>query len=448
MKIIKLEIENVKRITVVEITPVGNMVEINGPNASGKTSVLDSIYWLLAGTKDMDRQPIRRGASEAIIKADLGDLKVTRKLTATGTTLTIERADGTRLEKPQAILDRLTGKLAFDPLGFSRMKPKEQFEQLRKLVKLSIDMDEMDKLNASDFAKRTDLNREAKAMRAREATGFPPDLPKEPIDITELSNQVAAAVQANADTDREKESRATIRAQIDSLAKRAVENRMRAESIRAEAAQKVAAEIKEAESREESARNLQNEQDRKQPLPGMIVVDDLKKKIAEAVETNKAVERKRQSDAAFEKANSLELLAGSLGDAIEGRERKKREAIASAKMPVAGLGFGKDEVMLNDLPFEQASDAEQLRASCAIAMAMNPDLRILRVRDGSLLDDNGLKLLSEMAELNDYQIWIERVSDDSTVGIVMEEGHVKAPAVRPDLGVADGTGLGPFIGEE
>ncbi len=420
MKIVKLSIENVKRITVVEIAPTGNLVQITGPNSSGKTSVLDSIFWLLAGTKEMDRQPIRRGASEALIKADLGDLKVTRRLMATGTTLTIERADGTRLEKPQSILDRLIGKIAFDPLGFSRMKPKEQFEQLRKLVKLDVNIEEIDEKNRSDFAKRTELNRDAKSLRAREET-FQPDLPKEPIDVRELTSRVEAAVQHNADCEKDHAHRKDIATQIVSLTDKAKSNRARAAELRKQADKEDA----EAVNRERTAKRLDDELLRKQPVPGPVDVASVKDKIAQAVEINKLVERKRLSDQAFEKANALELLAGSLGDAIESREKQKREAIASAKMPVAGLGFGKDEVLLNDLPFEQASDAEQLRASCAIAMAMNPQLRVLRVRDGSLLDENGLKLLAEMCDENDFQCWIEMVSDDGKVGIILEDGHIR-----------------------
>jgi hypothetical protein len=111
---------------------------------------------------------------------------------------------------------------------------------------------------------------------------------------------------------------------------------------------------------------------------------------------------------------------------MEAREQAKRDAIAAAEMPVGGLGFGSGEVLLNGLPFEQASDAEQLRASTAIAMAANPKLRVIRIRDGSLLDEGGLSLLADWAKERDYQVWIERVDTSGKHGIVLEDGHVKA----------------------
>ena len=41
-----------------------------------------------------------------------------------------------------------------------------------------------------------------------------------------------------------------------------------------------------------------------------------------------------------------------------------------------------------------------------------------------LLDENGMKLLAEMADANDFQVWIERVDSSGKVGIVLCDGHV------------------------
>jgi hypothetical protein len=51
-------------------------------------------------------------------------------------------------------------------------------------------------------------------------------------------------------------------------------------------------------------------------------------------------------------------------------------------------------------PWSQASDAERLVASMQMAMAMNPKLSIVRVRDGSLLDGDSMRLVAEMAAKN------------------------------------------------
>jgi hypothetical protein len=83
-------------------------------------------------------------------------------------------------------------------------------------------------------------------------------------------------------------------------------------------------------------------------------------------------------------------------------------------------------VTYRGLPFDQASSAEQLRVSVAIAMAAHPKLRVLRIKDGSLLDERSLAMLEEMAEAADYQVWVERVDTSGAVGIVMEDGAIVA----------------------
>jgi hypothetical protein len=111
---------------------------------------------------------------------------------------------------------------------------------------------------------------------------------------------------------------------------------------------------------------------------------------------------------------------------IEDRTNDKAAKIAAAKLPIDGISFGEGQVLLNDLPFDQASDAEKLRTSVAIAMAANPKLPVVLIRDGSLLDEDGLRLVAEMADARGAQVWIERVGTGG-VGIVLENGYVKLP---------------------
>lgn len=70
-------------------------------------------------------------------------------------------------------------------------------------------------------------------------------------------------------------------------------------------------------------------------------------------------------------------------------------------------------------------DAQQLRASIAIASAMNPKLRVIRVRDGSLLDSDSMALLAGFAEANDMQVWVETVQSGRPGAIVIEDGQVQ-----------------------
>src|SRR3546814_14706996 len=100
---------------------------------------------------------------------------------------------------------------------------------------------------------------------------------------------------------------------------------------------------------------------------------------------------------------------------IDDSNGRKRQAIAKADMPVSGLGFGDGFITLNGLPFDQASTAEQIGASVGMGMAANPRLRVIMIREGSLLADHSMKLVADLAEKHDYQVWLDSRSDERRV---------------------------------
>ena len=57
-------------------------------------------------------------------------------------------------------------------------------------------------------------------------------------------------------------------------------------------------------------------------------------------------------------------------------------------------------------------------------MSSNPELRVIRIKDGSLLDADGMAMLKAMASENDFQIWIERVADNDPIAVAIEDGSV------------------------
>jgi hypothetical protein len=123
-----------------------------------------------------------------------------------------------------------------------------------------------------------------------------------------------------------------------------------------------------------------------------------------------------------------ERLAKESADAtakIEAIDEEYQQALAAAKMPIEGLSFDENGVTYNGVPFEEASSAERLRVSCAIAMSGEHRLRVLLVRDGSLLDTESRKVLREIAEARGYQCWLEIASDrDDEVGVRIDCGRV------------------------
>ena len=319
------------------------------------------------------------------------------------------------------MLDSLLGTLAFDPLAFSKAKPEEQFETLKAFVK-DLDIAAEEQANRTDYEARTGVNRDAKAKRA--AAGqivVPDDAPETEVSVGELMRSLADTEQRNAEIGEEKQRRAGLLEWVRIQEQQAETNRRGAADLRAQAEELE----KSAEEADRAAAERRAEVEALEPLDEPTPTEPIRENIAGAEERNAAVRKRVERDNLITAAEELEARSAELTTAMDGRTTKIQEAIAKADMPVEGLSLAAGEVFLNGVPLAQASDADQLRLSCGIAMRQHSKLRVIRVRDGSLLDENSMAILREMADDNDFQVWIERVDTSGTVGFVIEDGAVK-----------------------
>jgi len=83
------------------------------------------------------------------------------------------------------------------------------------------------------------------------------------------------------------------------------------------------------------------------------------------------------------------------------------------------------------VPFDQAETSAQIRVGVAIAMAANPKLRVIRIKEGSFLDQDNLALIAEMARAHDYQVWLETCHPSGGAAVVIEDGQVVAVNGEP-----------------
>lgn len=422
LHIVELRVENLKRLRAVTITPDGDLVVLSGANGQGKTSVLDAISMALGGGSQIPTEPIRRGADRAEVVVDLGELVVRRTFTAAGGgQLVVQNREGARFQSPQTMLDALVGRLTFDPLAFSREKPARQAEILRELV--GLDLAPLDAKRAELYAERTAVNKRAVSLRARfEAMPKHESAPAEPVDVGELAAELQRANQHN------EKVGATCRAAIASAADCAAQRR-RVETLREQlaTAEQVLAERVAADARLQAAMREAKEVD----------TTALLEQIRGAESTNRLVRENHQRQAAAAEHAVAERQSAELTEQIEAVDQQKASAIAAAPMPVPGLGFGADGVVtLNGLPLEQASAAERLRVSVAIGLAMNPRLRVLLIRDASLLDRESMRLVADMARAAGAQLWLERVEVDDQTTVLIQDGQVAGGAEVPPVAAA------------
>lgn len=430
-KIVSLEVENVKRISALQVQPDGKpLVVIGGKNGAGKSSVLDSIVYALGGKTKMPAKPVRSGEDEAEIVVELDGsppLIVTRRIKADGkTTVEVKQKfeDGveSRVSSPQALLDSLVGRISFDPLEFVRLKPKDQVEMLKDVVGVSTD--DLEAEEKKIFDERADINRELKRVQGQ-LDGFPDHGDVQEVDVQALVAELGKIAEHNDGVNalqRQAESLANVVKMRQSDCDKARDDVERLKQALADAQ----AHLDSCE--EFLAHDKQNAKDARVKAGAKELIDDsdVKRQISEAHSVNQKFRDNQQRAAAQKTVDSLKAKSDALTAKIEQVRADKLKRMQSAKWPVAGLGFGDDGVTMEGLPFEQCSSAEQLRISTAVGLSANPKLNVLMIRDGSLLDEYSLKQVSDIAESAGAQVWIERVGEGAECSVVIEDGAVKA----------------------
>lgn len=440
LRIVSLTAENMKRLVAVHIEPNGNLVQVTGKNGHGKTSVLDSIWWTLAGKGPIQDHPVRKGQTKGFSELDLGEFIVRRDyevdpVDGTWTTaLTVTAPDGALYSSPQRMLDGFLGSLSFDPLAFMEKDARSQVVELLRVANVDLDVDEIDRLNKGDYERRTQVNRTVRHLTEKVAT-FAADLRGlgaqdrsdvlGPVDASALLAEMEQASSTNSAIERERVRREGGRLQAANAQTRVERLREEAEGLRRRAAEVDA----DADRTLADADRLTKELDALPRLDQPVDVAQVRAKVEAANVENAKRQKIRDAiarhDESVAELKTVEAESEALTAAMDARTKSKSDALAAAKMPVDGLSLGEGVVTYNGIPLDQASSAEQLRVSLAIGMSGNATLRVILIKQGSLLDEDSIALVAKMAEENEYQVWMERVDSTGTVGIVMENGQAR-----------------------
>ena len=427
MRLISLEAENVKRLKAVSLTFKDGATVIGGRNGQGKSACLDAIAMTLGGEKLVCETPLRKGETAGYATVTLGEpdpmFRVTRRFTAKGaTSLSLEAADGSRPKSPQTLLESFYGTLTMDPLEFSRMDPKRRADVLRELV--GLDTTGIDSEIKAAEEGRTVLTREISRLEGALKTAPHHDgVPAEEESVTAIADELKSADDVVKKRDDLTHAAADRRKEASVAAERAKAARDRMEALRKEIAECE----EKARLGDEGEKAALRAAETKDTDAAAVLVPDRhairdRLKGAEAVNTKVRENKVRAGvDLLLRKERDKHAKATRQ---IDGLREGRQKMIRDAKFPVEGLGLDEMGVKFDGLPFDQAASSEQLRISVAMGLAMNPRLKLLLIRDGSLLDDANLAMIGAMAEAAGAQVLIERVGVDSHTSVVIEDGSV------------------------
>lgn len=418
MKLIKLEVENFKRLKALTLDAAGKpVVIIAGDNDQGKSSALDAIAALFGGKKACPKDPVRHGAKKATIIGTTETLIAERRFDAkTGKTeVTVRGKDGAVFASPQDVLDKLYSPLTFDPEAFLRMDTKEQAAILRKLAGLDFTSEDTKRQEAYD--KRTEVGREIKRLQGalEKMPESPAGTPDVEVSVAELTKEIERRQSVNV-------ANADERRKLDSMRSRAAGLLEEIEQLeRTVATKKSALEELKVDGKAQAA---------KAEKLADADLGEVRAKIANAEKVNADVRAK----------HARAKLEAELAPAIDESERLtvyvdqvdelKRDAIAKAKYPIEGLTVENDAPVYKGTLLEQAGNAARIRIATAIGFALHPELKVLVIKNGSLFDEKSLAAMCEAAAEVDGQLIIECVGDRKDACVVIEDGLVKGAETK------------------
>ena len=432
----KLELVNFQVIKEFNADFDGNVYFITGDNELGKSTVLKAIGALLTGNRDA---VLKNGESKGFAKMIVGDdgeeyeveLKFT-KANPRGTLSIKSKTTGMKSDNV-SMLQKIFGYTDFDAVEFSRWSEtaegrRKQIEVVKSLLpeEVRTRIAEIDTTVAGLKTERTGVNRDLKTYKSiSDAAGqglTTQDLKTyaKQKDITELMKEQAENAQLiekaktvrSALEQRKKqleeiperlaEAKATYEKAIEE-AKKAIE---RTEKLYKEAIAQIESEKADYEARKANAEKwLANyEENNPEKL-------DTAEQLRKAEEHNKMAAKVADYLSKKKQADDKKAEAEKMDSEIAELSAEREKLISSAKLPISGLSFSDDGLVLNDVPFVagKVSDSQIMEVAAKLIIASNPTVKVFRIARGESLGEKRLQSILDLAKKEGYQGFIESV---------------------------------------
>lgn len=432
----KLELVNFQVIKEFNADFDGNVYFITGDNELGKSTVLKAIGALLTGNRDA---VLKNGESKGFAKMIVGDdgeeyeveLKFT-KANPRGTLSIKSKTTGMKSDNV-SMLQKIFGYTDFDAVEFSRWSEtaegrRKQIEVVKSLLpeEVRTRISEIDTTVAGLKTERTGVNRDLKTYKSiSDAAGqglTTQDLKTyaKPKDITELMKEQAENAQliekaktVRSALERRKKqleeiperlaaAKATYEKAIEE-AKKAIE---RTEKLYKEAIAQIGSEKADYEARKANAEKwLANyEENNPEKL-------DTSEQLRKAEEHNKKAAKVADYLSKKKQADDKKAEAEKMDSEIAELSAEREKLISSAKLPISGLSFSDDGLVLNDVPFVagKVSDSQIMEVAAKLIIASNPTVKVFRIARGESLGQKRLQAILDLAKKEGFQGFIESV---------------------------------------
>lgn len=434
-----ISVHNFQRIEVVELKDLDeNYVEIQGQNEQGKSSLLNSMQALIDSgrSKDAPKDPVRHGCDSAVIRAELTDrgqpgLVATKSYNAKGKADLDLWNDSTHTpikKSPQNYLSELMSPVTIDVSRLMRMQPNEIADLMLDILGIRDELAEFATKHTEAKERRKGHNAEVTRLMTNfgNLTESTEKLPDEPVDVRELQAQRTRSEDAQ-------KARDDKQAEIDTRLKNYLAF-TRANTDDREEITRLEDKIKELQSgiadRERAQKSLVSEgQALRVELGAMPEPDDVEAiddQILNASDTNEAIRNRDLYQKGQDDLRAAHKLVSAEQKIMDEIDAARIKMITEADYPIEGIRYDADHgLLVDEVPFGELTGSGPIKVSLAIGIALQPHIRVLFIRDGSLLDASARAEIEQIARDEDFQVIVEIVVDDAKTGIVIEAGKVK-----------------------
>ena len=403
VKINNLEIENVKRVRAVKLSPSENgLTIIGGDNGQGKTSVLDAIAWALGGDKFKPSSPEREGSVvPPFLHVELSNgLIVERK----GDKSSLKVIDKYGNRGGQQLLNEFVEALALNLPKFMQASPKDKADTLLKIIGVG---DKLYALEAEEqrlYNTRTGIGQIAdqKAKYAKEMPTYT-GVPKEPVSASDLIRQQQEILARNGENQRKREQLAQYEREF-----------TEAQAALAAAQERLSQAEANVQTARKSAEDLHDES-----------TAELEANIADVEQLNAKIRANLDRERAEIEADGYKKQYEDLTAQIESIRLERRNLLNGAELPLEGLSVERGELTYNGFKWDNMSGSEQLKVATAIVRKLNPECGFVLMDKLEQMDAKTLSEFGSWLEQEGLQVIATRVSTGGECSIIIEDGYVK-----------------------
>lgn len=407
VKINTLELENVKRIRAVQLTPAANgLTIIGGNNNQGKTSVIDAICWLLGGNKYQPSNAQRDGAlTEPMLRCTLSNgLVVERK----GKNASLKVIDPHGNRAGQKLLDSFLSELALDLPKFMQASDREKADTLLRIIGVGEQLTQMEAEEKRLYDQRTAIG-QIQQQKAKFAAELPTweNLPDEPVSAADLITQQQAILARNGQRQQWQHEMQSIDIAIQNVNAEIQRTERHLADLRAQ--------LDEFQEKAASAHKS----------PEELILEstaELEANIADIDRLNAKIRDNQRKAAAEQEAADYKDQYDGLTDQIEKIRQDRRALLNGANLPLPGLSVEGGKLLYQGKAWDCMSGSEQLRVAAAIVRCLNPECGFVLLDKLEQMDLQTLADFGKWLEAEGLQAIATRVSTGDECSIIIEDG--------------------------